>query len=207
MGRKEVRQLIGSKTRDIFRWVHKQIFSSGFYASDIDLVLISPEEASTPDITLALLSKKGILAFIEYKTEFDEKITWAEETLYDDLNSKGYLIYIVKGHIHTTLEDESIFKMINTNFQKNSIFSPSRDEILKILRKDFHQLKVYQYIKKNNKIIEKFKNKDFIAWELGMRKKKDEIIRYRNEHYGRTKAKEKGIAENRVEDIVDAYRE
>lgn len=184
---KEVRQLIGSERRDIFRWAHKQIFPSGFYASDIDLVLISSEESSTPDITLALLSKKSILAFIEYKTEFDEKITWAEDIFYDDLYSEGYLIYIVRGHIHTTLRDESIYKMINTNFRKNSIFSPGRDEILRILREDFCKLKVFRYIKKNNKFIEEKESDNFIEWELELRKKKDEIIKYRNEHYGRIK--------------------
>lgn len=181
---KEIGDLIGSEARDIVRWVHKQIFPSGCYGSDIDLSLISPEEAPTPEITLVLLSKGGILAFIEYKTKFDEKITWAEEIFYNDLDSKGYLIYIVRGDIHTTWRGESIFKMINTKFRKNNILNPSKDEILGILREDFQKFKVFQYIKKNNKFEEKFEGKNFIKWELEMRKKGDEIIKYRNEHYG-----------------------
>ena len=181
---KEVRELIGSETRDIVRWAHKEIFSSSCYASDLDLALISPEEAPTPEITLVLLSKKGVLAFIEYKTKFDEKITWSEEIFYNDLDSKGYLIYIVRGQIHTTWKGESIFKMIKTKFRKNSISSPSKGEILGILREDFQKFKVYQYIKQNNGFTEKFEGEDFIKWELEMRKKGDEIIKYRNEHYG-----------------------
>jgi len=174
---KGVRQLIGSEARDIFRWGHKQME-------------ILPYFCTGGDIDFVLTCKYGIIAIIDYKT-ISDTITWTEEIIFDDLNSEGFLIYIVRGYIHTTLEGESIFELIKMNFPQNSIFSTSKDEILGILLEDFHKLKVFRYIKKNNKIIEKLESNDFIEWELKMRKKQNEIIKYRNEHYG--KIKEEGI--------------
>lgn len=170
---KEVRQLIGSEARDVFRWGHKQFG-------------ILPSYCTGGDIDFVLTCDAGIIAAIDYKT-ISDTITGTEKIIYDDLSSKGYLIYIVKGDIHTILGDESIFNLIQMNYPQNSIFSPGKDEILKILREDFHNLMVYQYIKQNNKFEEKFERKDFIEWELGIRKNRYKIIKYRNEHYGRIK--------------------
>jgi len=166
----EKRQLIGSEARDIFRWGHKQMG-------------ILPTFCTGGDIDFVLSCEDGIIAAVDYK-RYSDTITGTEEIIYDDLKSKGYLIYVVRGYIHTILEDEYIFNLIKMNFPQNSIFSPNKDKILGVLREDFRKLKVFRYIKKNK---EKLESNNFIEWELEIRRNRYKIIKYRNEHYGKIK--------------------
>lgn len=80
------RSLVGSKSRDAFRAWHKQVLSSTFYATDVDLVLVSKYPPK-------------IVAAIDYKQRNDG-ITFSEVICYNDFLSKGIPVYIVQGEYY-----------------------------------------------------------------------------------------------------------
>jgi hypothetical protein len=71
----------GSPSRDLFKRKHKN-GSNDFYASDLDLVLVSK-------------SPPGIVAFIDYKTYPKDVVTFSEVLTYNALSCIApiYLIY------------------------------------------------------------------------------------------------------------------
>lgn len=74
-----IRQLKGSPALDQFKRYHKNLHR-GWYACDIDLLL---------------LSKKKILAAIDYKWGQDKDLTWIEEIAYRHLISIGVPVFVV----------------------------------------------------------------------------------------------------------------
>lgn len=79
---KDTKNLVGSKSHDCFRAFHKTALDKKFYASDVDLMLISK-------------NPPGIVAAIEYKAGDYDKITFSEAILYNTLTRTGIPVYIV----------------------------------------------------------------------------------------------------------------
>lgn len=77
----DTKSLIGSKSHDCFRAFHKTALDKSFYASDVDLMLISK-------------NPPGIVAAIEYKTGSDT-ITFTETILYATFLKMNIPVYIV----------------------------------------------------------------------------------------------------------------
>ena len=79
--RSDKRLLCGSESRDKFKRRHKD-FAGNLYATDADLVLISK-------------APPGIVAYTDYKTEFDD-VTFAEAICYNEW-AKTHPVYLIIG--------------------------------------------------------------------------------------------------------------
>lgn len=147
----DIKNLIGSYSRDIFRYVHKHLLPKSNYGGDIDFVLIS---------------KNGILAFIDYKTEGDET-TWTEEIMYKELIEKGYLIFLVKGEISIPPP--------GFNPKKFNDFPKYEAE----LRGDYKKMEISRYIIENGKLViaKAHIPKDYFLLEEYLRKNEDGIMK------------------------------
>lgn len=147
----DIKNLIGSRSRDIFRYVHKHLLHKSNYGGDIDFVLIS---------------KNGILAFIDYKTEGDET-TWTEKIMYKELIEKGYLIFLVQGKMSMPPP--------GFNPKKFNDFPKYEAE----LRGDYKKMKIFKYIIKNEKlvIVKAHIPEDYFLFEEYLRENEDEIMK------------------------------
>jgi len=151
---KDIKSLIGSRSRDIFRYAHKHLLPKSNYGGDIDFFL---------------LSNNGILAFIDYKTEGD-KTTWTEEIAYKELIGKGYLIFLVQGKM--TMPPPGF------NPKKLNDFPKYEAEI----REDYKTMEIFRYIIKDGKLViaKAHISKDYFLFEEYLRKNENEIMRLKN---------------------------
>lgn len=78
----QIKQLQGSRKRDLFKWAHKNKIDRPFYASDCDLCIVSKEP-------------RGVVAYFDYKGS-GEDVTFTETILYDEW-SKTKPVYIIEG--------------------------------------------------------------------------------------------------------------
>lgn len=84
----ELQALKGSVSRDTFKQKHKEQLGNGYYACDLDLVLV--EKSPFPDIIAAL----------DYKKDSDT-VTFSEVITYNALIARGIPVFIVKGDADT----------------------------------------------------------------------------------------------------------
>ena len=77
------KNLIGSRSRDLFKWLHKQI-GGGYHASDTDLALID-------------FNTRDVIAYLDYK-QIGDTVTETEKVLYDRW-SRDTPVFIVEGVI------------------------------------------------------------------------------------------------------------
>lgn len=73
----------GSEAHDKFKLAHKTQLGVGYYASDVDLALVSK-------------NPPGPVAYLDYKRSLGEGVTFAEVLLYNALMRKAP-VYIVTG--------------------------------------------------------------------------------------------------------------
>lgn len=78
-------ELMGSPTRDMFKYLHKDKMGRGFYATDLDLALIGKPDGIA----------YGIIGFIDWKAEGDD-LTFSEVIAYNILKLVAP-IFIVWG--------------------------------------------------------------------------------------------------------------
>jgi len=77
------KNLCGSPSRDVFKFLHKHLCPPGWWGLDGDFILID---------------KNGIIAKLEFKNS-GEKLTWAEIVAYNDELKHGFLVFIVRARI------------------------------------------------------------------------------------------------------------
>jgi hypothetical protein len=162
-----IKNLMGSLTRDLFRWWHKQIpDANSWYASDGDLFL---------------LDKNKIICLLDYKYK-EDSITFCEKILYKNL---GIPVYIIKN---TVKVDNNTIR-----FNKKDLENRLRDlgikinDIKAIMEMDVENalkentintmaknLSVWDYIPDNSKqgYSSKFISDNYIEWEAELRERR-----------------------------------
>ena len=108
---KNIKDLKGSPSRDLFKWAHKQLFPKSFWGFDLDLVL---------------LSRKGILCALDYKKETDE-LTPVEIGGYNDLLEKGISIFIIVGEVK---EPKDLCKLLVYKYNESQKFEKPNLELI-----------------------------------------------------------------------------
>lgn len=98
---KQTRELKGSPSRDLFKWLHKERLGNGFPACDADLVLCQFR-----------FGKSFPIALLDFKTTRD-KVTDTERGFYDWLEANGLPVYIVTG---TDMDESDIRQMKVSKF-------------------------------------------------------------------------------------------
>lgn len=129
-----VKNAKGSPSRDIYKWLHKQIEelyglkeAHWWSATDIDLLLVD-----------SLVKNPLLPAFTDYKKK-NEGLTKTEIKAYDDLLEHNYKVYIIKGDLPELPRDKE-----GKEIKLLKEFSPEqRQELYEAGRK----LEVYLYIK------------------------------------------------------------
>ncbi len=84
--------LIGSESRDKFKWLHKQKLPSDCYAADADLMIVTK-------------NPPRIAGLIDFKRGSDS-ITFAEVIAYNHLLDMGVSVYIVSSNDFETFDVE-----------------------------------------------------------------------------------------------------
>ena len=159
-----IKNLMGSLTRDLFRWWHKQIpNANSWYASDGDLFL---------------LDKNKIICLLDYKYK-EDSITFCEKILYKNL---GIPVYIIKN---TVKVDNNTIRF-NKKDLENRLrdLSIKTDNIKTIMEMDVENtlkeatintmgknLSVWDYIPDNSEqgYSSKLISNDYIKWEEELR--------------------------------------
>lgn len=78
-----IKNLKGSESRDVFKWAHKNKMNAPFYASDADLCLVCDKP-------------RGVVAYLDYKTNGDS-VTYSERILYDEWTVTKP-VFIIQGN-------------------------------------------------------------------------------------------------------------
>ena len=164
--------LMGSFSKDLFKWWHKQISVPGarsWYASDGDLFLSN---------------KIRPLCLQDYKQGNDD-ITFIENRVYKDLFMRGIPIYIIRDILRVTgniirfnkenLENHlySLGISVNTvkDIMETSIEKPLKTDAMNTMEKD---LSVWDYIPDNSEqgYSSKFISGNYIEWERELRERR-----------------------------------
>lgn len=103
----------GSPSRDLFKWLHKQLLDRRFYAVDCDLELIS----KTP--------VPFIVARIDFKTASDG-VTFAEAIAYNELVHRcGIPVYIIEAAANGFAQADASQHRFNIYRYKHGDWRPS----------------------------------------------------------------------------------
>ena len=93
----DLRHLRGSKSRDHFKWWHKQKLRGCDYASDLDLILVEKVFTGTKDKE-GYWHKGVIVAAIDFKSYDVEEPTFTEVIVYNWSVDSGVPVYLVSGN-------------------------------------------------------------------------------------------------------------
>ena len=160
------KNLMGSLTRDLFRWWHKQIPGArSWYASDGDLFL---------------LDKNKVICLLDYKYK-EDSITFCEKILYKNL---GIPVYIIKN----TMKVDNNTIRFNKKDLENRLrdLGIKTDDIKTIMEMDIENalkentmntmektLSVWDYIPDNSEkgYSSKLISDNYVEWEKELRRK------------------------------------
>jgi hypothetical protein len=165
-----IKNLMGSLTRDLFCWWHKQIPNAGsWYASDGDLFLLDRNE---------------IICLLDYKYK-EDSITFCEKILYKNLYNLNIPIYIIKN---TVKIDNNIIRLNRKELEKRLYdLGIKTDDIKTIMEIDVERalkentkntmgkdLSVWSYTPENNVngYSLMFVSDDYIGWEKELRERR-----------------------------------
>jgi hypothetical protein len=162
-----IKNLMGSLTRDLFRWWHKQIpNANSWYASDGDLFL---------------LDKNKIICLLDYKYK-EDSITFCEKILYKNL---GIPVYIIKNTIKV---DNNTIRFNKRDLENRLCdLGIKTDDIKTIMEMDIENalkkgtintmaknLSVWDYIPDNSEkgYSSKLISNNYIKWEADLRERR-----------------------------------
>ena len=168
-----IKNLMGSLTRDLFKWWHKQIPNAGsWYASDADLFLLDRNE---------------IICLLDYKYKNDS-VTFIEKILYKDLYNLNIPIYIVRNTIKV---DNNTIRFNRKDLEKRLCdLGIKTNDIEKIMEMDVEttlkentkntmgkDLSVWSYMPENNAegYSLMFISDNYIEWERELRKRRGHV--------------------------------